>query len=474
MAEKLWLIRTSKKQILGPVSRQKVIELIEKSALTDKDEISRGNGYWFHLREKDLLDKYLYGDIPQEFNPISEAPDILTVGENQREGTGTIDKIPGLAKREAKAPAAAPAVTCDTSQTSEDETIIPSEDDLEYPDMGEGPGAPQKVAGEEGEEILLPASDDLDYPDMTSASVEAQPAAPLASAASAAQVAQPTKAPAPAVEEATVILNEEGEEVHLPSSDDLEYPDFGGQEGEQMTATTIEAPPVVEQEPQDELSLPSEGDLDYPDMTPEPEQMTATTIEAPPVMEEEAPAPPPVAAPVVSLQRKATPNSAVARALEQKKAPAPVAKEEVIEDDQEEEEEEEIEQDELDEVELDQEEDEFEEEDDEDDEEDDDEDDDEDHGPAPRTRRGQGVRIKRTYEAPARNDRYLFALLALVLLVLASGIIYYYSRILGKPIPFIDQVIVSSAHAQTNVQTSSSQVETSNLSKKKIFLSSHR
>lgn len=436
MAEKLWLIRTTKKQILGPVSREKVIELIEKTALTEKDEISRGNGYWFHIRERDLLDKYLYGDIHQEFNPISEAPDVLTSNSSLREGTGTIDRIPGLAKSqpvvEPKPTPAAEPVAID------DETLVPSEDDLEYPDMG-GDSAPQKLEGADGEEILLPSNDDLDYPDFGAPETKATP------------VATPAKTKAPEKEEVVenVVMGDDGEEIHLPSNDDLEYPDMGESD---MTATTIEVAPELDltSEEEDEvLSVPEESDLDYPEV---PEQL-------PPQVE---------AAPVVSLNRKATPSSAVAKALEQKRTPpTSPPKPAVIEEVQETEEvasspvqvEEEL-------VEIEEEEEEYEEED--DDEEEDDEEEDEDLSSHPRSR---GVRIKRTYDAPARNDRYLFALLAFVLLVLATGIIYYYSKILGKPLPFIDGVFVSDAHAQTTVQTSSSQVETSNLSKKKIFLS---
>ncbi len=472
MSEKSWLIRTSKKQILGPVSREKVIELIEKSALTEKDEISRGNGYWFHIRERDLLDKYLYGDVPQEFNPISEAPDILTVNLGGREGTGTIDRIPGLAKAKAQA-AAQPVPVAKTATESgpvaiDDETFIPSEDDLEYPDMGGEDSAPLTVEGEDGEELLLPSGDDLDYPDMGEVS------GPVAASEAPIPAPTPKAKSAPAPEEVTVVMGDDGEEIHLPTSDDLEYPDMGDTSAD-VTETRIEVQTSAQEsdEGEDLLSMPEDNDLEYPDMV-EPE-VEATPPAAPVIPE--APAAP-VAAPVVSLSRKAAPTSAVAKALEQKKVAAAPAVEvpkaqalpvvEELEEEEEEEDDEAV-------PELEQVEEEVEFDDDlEDEEEEEDEDEDEDDEDTSTRRTRGGVRIKRTYDAPARNDRYLFALLALVLIVLATGILYYYSKILGKPLPFIDGVFVSTAHAQTNVQTSSSQVETSNLSKKKIFLSSTR
>ena len=68
-----WLIRTKTNQILGPVSHQKMCDLVRKKMLSEEDEIAAGNGYWFWIKEKDLLDKYLFGETPQPFNPIERA-----------------------------------------------------------------------------------------------------------------------------------------------------------------------------------------------------------------------------------------------------------------------------------------------------------------------------------------------------------------------------------------------------------------
>ncbi|OFZ23872.1 MAG: hypothetical protein A2202_02355 [Bdellovibrionales bacterium RIFOXYA1_FULL_36_14] len=75
--EKNWLIRTTNLKILGPASREKIIELVEKGSLAFEDEICIGNGFWFSIKEKEYLKKYLFDQEVQNFNPISEADVIL-------------------------------------------------------------------------------------------------------------------------------------------------------------------------------------------------------------------------------------------------------------------------------------------------------------------------------------------------------------------------------------------------------------
>lgn len=75
---KNWLIRTKSNHILGPVSKDKVLELYKNGSIKQDDEICSGNGYWFFIRESELVDQYLLGDNQQSFNPISEAKDVLT------------------------------------------------------------------------------------------------------------------------------------------------------------------------------------------------------------------------------------------------------------------------------------------------------------------------------------------------------------------------------------------------------------
>ena len=76
--EKNWLIRTKSNHILGPVSKEKVQELYKNGSIKADDEVCSGNGYWFFIREDDLVAKYLIGNEPQGFNPISEAKDVIT------------------------------------------------------------------------------------------------------------------------------------------------------------------------------------------------------------------------------------------------------------------------------------------------------------------------------------------------------------------------------------------------------------
>ena len=70
---KNWLIRTKNNHILGPVSKDKVKELLNKKSIKGDDEVCCGNGYWIFVREEDLLEKYLIGDEEQAFNPVQEA-----------------------------------------------------------------------------------------------------------------------------------------------------------------------------------------------------------------------------------------------------------------------------------------------------------------------------------------------------------------------------------------------------------------
>ena len=104
--EKNWLIRTKANQILGPVSLKKIKELVEKGSLKADDEVSCGDGYWFFIREEELVEKYIKNEILQGFNPVSEADSVLTALENI---------------------------------TSEEDIMIPDEDDLEFPDLTENP-----------------------------------------------------------------------------------------------------------------------------------------------------------------------------------------------------------------------------------------------------------------------------------------------------------------------------------------------
>jgi hypothetical protein len=76
--DKNWLIRTKSNHILGPISKEKVIELYRNGTIKSDDEICSGNGFWFFIREDEMVERYLIGSEIQGFNPISEAKDVIT------------------------------------------------------------------------------------------------------------------------------------------------------------------------------------------------------------------------------------------------------------------------------------------------------------------------------------------------------------------------------------------------------------
>lgn len=84
--DKNWLIRTKDLKIKGPVSREKLLELLETESLDPKDELCSGNGYWFFVKEEELLERYVRKGEKQSFNPVSDLPDcIIPVVESAEE-----------------------------------------------------------------------------------------------------------------------------------------------------------------------------------------------------------------------------------------------------------------------------------------------------------------------------------------------------------------------------------------------------
>lgn len=172
--EKNWLIRTHRNQILGPVSREKVLDLLAKGSLKSNDEICSGNGFWFKIKEANLLQKYIHQLEKQSFDPISEVGDHIEADITQ---VGQID----LSQLKQSIPEAT---------LRDDEGLLPQGGDLEYPDLGSvqfaeenqatstGPAlddedhhsAPSDLRYEEPEEtkgtgeFVYPGSDELEYP----------------------------------------------------------------------------------------------------------------------------------------------------------------------------------------------------------------------------------------------------------------------------------------------------------------------
>ena len=202
------------------MAKSKVLEFLQKGALGLNDEVTSGNGYWFSLKEKDLIDKYLFGDVPQGYNPISESKSVLSKRENP-------DKTMSLNAT----PANKTQVLKGGNLPSD---ILPGESDLEYPDitMVHSHIAPiAKINSAALEEIKLPTSEDLEFPDISliRVAIENLPKPQVET-----QQAPVVAIKSPIIEKVEVIST--SEPVIYPKDDDLAYPD--------MTSTGTTSPKV--------------------------------------------------------------------------------------------------------------------------------------------------------------------------------------------------------------------------------------
>lgn len=335
---KSWLIRTKQRQLLGPVSKEKLISFVEKGALGPEDEVMSGNGYWFSLKEKDLLDKYVLGDIPQSFDPISEAETVLSVSKTKKEGTSSLYPNPDPVKMEKDGG--------ENAANSEGEDgLVPNEDELAYPDMGEieGPASPE--------------DEDLAYPDFGDIPSDDGPQTQVLKLDSSL-----IEKMAPA-EDRSALVNE----VESEANDSLDSDEDTGWDGH----------------------LPNEDDLAYPDL------------------DDVAPASAPEAAPESETKPETAPETednsktqAVSGARGDSQSGSAMSQVKEL--------------------------------------------------PVKKKKSKQSRKKKKVIETPRRNDRYLFYILALVVL-LTLGVFYYYRKILNKPFPLIGEV-VSQAQAQSLVQ----------------------
>ncbi|WPU66138.1 hypothetical protein [Peredibacter starrii] len=115
--DKNWLIRTKSNHILGPISKEKVLELYKNGSIKPDDEVCSGNGFWFFIREEEMVTKYLNGNEVQTFNPISEAKDVLTHGQTPGPETDDITLVGGI----------------NLSMLNKEETAVPPVPDLPPP-----------------------------------------------------------------------------------------------------------------------------------------------------------------------------------------------------------------------------------------------------------------------------------------------------------------------------------------------------
>jgi hypothetical protein len=156
---KVWLIRTSSHQIVGPVSREKIIELLDKGIVRQDDEICAGNGYWFHLSELDHIEKYLRKNESQPFNPVTEAEDIVTknIGTTYRPAAELIAK-PSVKEK------------YDTLENINSGSINLSENIIDKSQLKKTSIEKQKDQISNlyfDEQIVYPKAEDLQYPEET-------------------------------------------------------------------------------------------------------------------------------------------------------------------------------------------------------------------------------------------------------------------------------------------------------------------
>lgn len=192
--ERNWLIRTTQNKILGPVSKAKVLEFFEKGALGLSDEVMCGNGHWFSLKEKILVERYLLGDIPQEFNPISETKSVLYKRENP-DKTASINASPmnGVGTRK---------------------------DDFQFPDITLiNKDVKALLKKNNAEEIRIPKNEDLEFPDLSliEDSIKSTPLIPV-------DHSEPIEIKSTSNKEEELILDDTS--AIYPESTDLDYPDL--------------------------------------------------------------------------------------------------------------------------------------------------------------------------------------------------------------------------------------------------------
>jgi hypothetical protein len=61
----LWLIRTSRNEIAGPYTRDRLLDLIRGGSLSFRDEVCRANDYWIGLNELDEVRSKLGSEVPE-------------------------------------------------------------------------------------------------------------------------------------------------------------------------------------------------------------------------------------------------------------------------------------------------------------------------------------------------------------------------------------------------------------------------
>ncbi|OFZ39117.1 MAG: hypothetical protein A2385_08065 [Bdellovibrionales bacterium RIFOXYB1_FULL_39_21] len=158
------------------MSRDKIVSLVEKNALGEEDELCSGNGFWFQVRDNEMIDKHLIGAALQDFNRISESVSVLTSPPSDAQIKSSSEKVSKVLENTvvtnlkgmkfdvvAEGPENtsqdAPVESKKVESDADGMVRLPSEKDLEYPDLP-GSEVPAKS------EMVLPKSEDLEFPDL--------------------------------------------------------------------------------------------------------------------------------------------------------------------------------------------------------------------------------------------------------------------------------------------------------------------
>lgn len=250
--DKNWLIRTTQNKILGPISKEKLIEFIEKGSLTQSDEVSAGNGYWFFLHEQELVDRFIVGNETQGFNPISECKTVLCRKQRRVE-----DHAPAQEETQ---------LDSDTNNTMVIGRDLLSQLSSTADEGDEGDNDIPPVSAAKDEKQMLPDASDLEFPDIDGE--YELPTIELEESYSVGEGSHQTAIITPDLE-----AEDEAFQGKLPSNDDLEYPSFDEDEVQVMVQSEEESQDLPEAPVEEELVLAS---------VPEKEKMAATPRSIPP------------------------------------------------------------------------------------------------------------------------------------------------------------------------------------------------
>ncbi len=238
--DRFWLIRTNSGKILGPIKMVKVIDFIKKGQIIGDDEVASGNGFWFSVKEREYVKKYLLNGTPQPFNQITEAVSLFSNDEN---ADLVLDDSPDIT-----------LMTNLNNYTILEKGIkLPSSSDLEFPELG--------IIANEVVEANSSDNNINDSQNLDQNSIEFQED-PLVDSSEIEQMHAGIKKKK-LIEDS--ILDEQdmsnGEDVKLPSNSELEYPDLIND----IVEDSLNRVPNVVVEKLNNPSIPSLEDLSFPD-----------------------------------------------------------------------------------------------------------------------------------------------------------------------------------------------------------------